>query len=320
MDNPARHDGRRRGGRLVVVALAALALLATACGGGGTDTAADDTAADGAGSAADIQQLAQGNEFCQRLGQVMVRVADPEFAGSDDPFGELAALFDELARNAPEEIRGDLTLWRDHMRRLGEAMASGRDPEFTDEDDQALEEADQRIQAYVEQNCGVDLSDEEASSSDTAGDSSQQATLTVHGEVPGEQQYQGPEVSCSVWPNDGTLHIELQPDDGWFAMIVSYYEALSTGTFDLFEMGSTLGPPDDTELGAQLADEGEVLYGASGTLTVTAVGEPHTTEDGDTLVHIEGHFTVDELYNNLDGSTVGSAEGTFRCEPFIVEG
>lgn len=119
--------------RRFLALLAVAALVAVACG--------DD---DGGGGAA--------AGFCDRISEHEEALTVLSEADEVD-FNEGLAIFRDIASEAPDEIREDMTVFVEAL----EALAS-EDPEALQSlDVQRLEEASTNLERYVNQECGIEL-------------------------------------------------------------------------------------------------------------------------------------------------------------------
>ncbi len=170
----------------LLAVLAALLLVVAAGCGGSSDEAADDAAiettsdtgedemtddeatSEDESSDEDLGGFGIADEDCLELAQAGAKVAqavDP--SGNFDAEG-VAAFYEELAANAPEEIQDDLLVFADYMEEVAEAfqgidLSSGAAP--SPEDLQALQalgdigpevqEASENLSAWATENCTV---------------------------------------------------------------------------------------------------------------------------------------------------------------------
>jgi|FLYL01.1.fsa_nt_gi hypothetical protein len=289
-----------------------LVLLIAACGGGQSGGTGDTSAGNGAEQPP--VSAPSGGDFCRRVADFAVATA------SDDTVDDMERwldAFEELAADAPPEIREDMQLWADFNRRLAESTETGEDPGFTEEDLAALEAAGERLDAYFSDVCGIETdtsADDGFASEDSDPFDTQVATLQLTGIADATEEYTGLDVDCAYYPpgelaDSAVLGVSLVPfGDGWSVdFAVEGLAELAQGTFSGIEIW--LYPPDSSDL----ADEGVALTSTDATVTISSVGSPRETASG-TLVRVEGSYSATDLVNDLDGTPAGSAEGTFACE------
>jgi hypothetical protein len=175
---------------IVLAALGALLLTAAACGGDDDESAADTQAAaaattsdaDEATTAEETETAEESSETpdfagsaeCRELVELGTKVSQA-LGGTGGPELENTQEFlDEFADEAPEEIRDDFQVIAEAYGKIAEALqdvdvSAGAQPdpealaklqELSQELDQAeLEEANQNITAWVEENCGTVTTD-----------------------------------------------------------------------------------------------------------------------------------------------------------------
>lgn len=175
--------------RRVLVALLALGLTGglAACGDDGDDDAGTDTASASGSEPADDESgddaPGAGGDFCedvQTLDEEMDAIDETignDPASSGRLFSEVAGRMDDI--DAPEEISDDWDRLREAMGQISELFATidFNDPESVAQlDDPALEEqfgdleeVGDRIETFVQDECGIDLSgdDDSTETSDT---------------------------------------------------------------------------------------------------------------------------------------------------------
>ena len=163
--------------RLSVLVLV-LSLLAFGAGCGGDDDKGGSTAAGG------------GGNFCTKAALIDKQFAelDKSFSGTDMPtdkvFAEAATAINELAKDAPSEIKADLELVAKGVAKIGEIFegvdlsdpSTLSDPEVMAKLQEAstemeslgtdIEDASDRITKYVKDECGIDLDESDGGSTD----------------------------------------------------------------------------------------------------------------------------------------------------------
>ena len=146
--------------RRIALLAALAALLLVACGG-------DDDV-----SAADFCEDA--TRFEQRFEQLDAELSGGEVP-SPDVFEEAADAIDDLAGDAPGQIRDDLVTVADGVREVAEVLGEVDldDPDLLDDPEQAeevqavvarmtaidakLEAAGERVEAYLQEECGIQI-------------------------------------------------------------------------------------------------------------------------------------------------------------------
>lgn len=112
--------------RSAVVAVCVAALALGACGGGGGSSSA----------------------FCSKA-----RAAEKKFKNaSADQLDEVQSVLESLAKSAPSEIKGDMQTIVEFNKKLGSGDMTGElDPKY--------EQASDKLNKYLEEECGIKLSD-----------------------------------------------------------------------------------------------------------------------------------------------------------------
>ncbi len=172
----------------LLAVLAALLLVVAAGCGGSSDEAADDavietTSGSGEdemtddeamseeessdeGSVGDLGGFDIADEDCLELAQAGAKIAQAANPSGDFDAEGVAAFYEDLAANAPEEIQDDLLVFADYMEEVAQAfqgidLSSGETP--SPEDLQALQalgnigpevqEASENLSAWATENC-----------------------------------------------------------------------------------------------------------------------------------------------------------------------
>jgi len=270
-------------------------LVAAACStGGGTDVAAgggtDVAAGGGAGLA--------GGGFCSEARKIVAEIDAMDTEGMElgEIYGVIADGYGRLAVAAPAELKSDLTLMADAMRRLDEQFRTGEPLSLTDAEEQALDAAAERIDAYMENECGIDLDEEDAAASGDGVDVAPGApaagggnrgtlTVTVGGETYTESLSGEFAVSCDMYGTleDGSIGVYLEGSD-FVATIASNNTGVTPGTYDGLIWVFAFDPDLDEQVyglqefdGPFVLDEAyEVTEGMwlfSGSFSLTASGE-----------------------------------------------
>jgi hypothetical protein len=161
-------------------------LLVFVAGCGGDDD--DDTAASGGGGSS--------SSFCDRAKTVDERFAalEDSFSGDEVPSGDVfkqaADTISDLADGAPKEIKDDLETVADGVRQIADVFddIDLSDPQALADPDNAqalqemgdrmeavgtkVEDASNRVEAYLKDECGIDISGDDGSSGGGADDGS----------------------------------------------------------------------------------------------------------------------------------------------------
>ncbi|HEX9993419.1 MAG TPA: hypothetical protein VGB14_10865 [Acidimicrobiales bacterium] len=125
-------------------------------------------------------------DFCDQA-QALAE-SGPELPESPEAIEQVADQFDRLADSAPPEIDDDMTYLADIYRQVTDALqeSGGDDPAdifaaaapfFDPENAQRLEEANQNVERYLSEECGVEI--DEGASTTLAGGTSTSTTLEV---------------------------------------------------------------------------------------------------------------------------------------------
>jgi hypothetical protein len=171
--------GIRRVGALTIAGLLSLGLAA--CGDDGDDDAAQDDTSDQVGTTDDDSSSGDAPEDfdftgeCAGFAEAFANAnnaSSSAFSGEDADLEEAAEFFDEVAEEAPEEIRGDFEVFAEAYTAFVQAMADAdidfSDPESIEAADMEefaalgeafsspeVQEASNNIQAYMAENCSA---------------------------------------------------------------------------------------------------------------------------------------------------------------------
>jgi hypothetical protein len=163
----------RRVGALTIAGLLSLGLAA--CGDDGDDDAAQDDTSDQVGTT-DDDSASEDFDFtgeCAGFAEAFANAnnaSSSAFSGEDADLEQAAEFFDEVAEEAPEEIRGDFEVFAEAYAEFVQAMADAdidfSDPESIEAADMEefaelgeafsspeVQEASNNIQAYMTENC-----------------------------------------------------------------------------------------------------------------------------------------------------------------------
>ncbi len=222
-----------RGLALVV----ALALVIAACSSASDSDTGTPDAANTAQEASG--QAATGGKFCST---VQAMIDDLDALDTDDPdldpvamYAMVSRVYKQLGAAAPSELQGDFDVLVAGTEKL-EAWAkdpSGTSP-LDETDNQGFEEANDRVNAFIEEECGIDIDDGsdtafESDDSDTAagntGSNEATQTISVGGETYAEDLNGVMEVSCDMYGDldSGSINIYLDGPD--FQTSVSSFDS-----------------------------------------------------------------------------------------------
>lgn len=173
----------------MIFALAA-GLLA-GCGGDDDDVTSDDATSDDASSddatSEDASSAGSGDEvdaFCAEAQGVVDGFADLREVSGPTPelFQEVSDAFGSLVDDAPEAIRGDVETLVGGLSALGDVL-EGVDPddpaslatlseeiERLEEDGSSIQEAGANVEAYLSDECGIDLDADTSATEDPAAE------------------------------------------------------------------------------------------------------------------------------------------------------
>lgn len=175
--------------RILSVLVFLFALIGGGCGGGADEPdagSAADEAADAGDGGGDEQFSGEGSDdFCDKLREFSEDTATFE----DDESGEKAVeALEALEAEAPAEIEDDLGLLVESIRAISEIYADGTATPTAEEQerlkkfqDPKYQAAGQRVNAYAETVCEVDV-DEDGDTDGESSPPSRETTDTLEGE------------------------------------------------------------------------------------------------------------------------------------------
>lgn len=199
-----------------------------------------------------------GGGFCDEARKIVDEVDQMDTEGMEFGaiYGIMADAYGRLAAKAPSELESDLKLLADGAQRLEEAYRSGdlqSESPLTDAEQQAFEDASDRVDAYMTDECGIDSGEGGDAGSDRVDDRTgavgadaadapgslggdvNQATLTVTvgGETYTESLSGEMAVSCDLYGplEDGSIGIYLAGDQ-FEASVSSNDTGVTPGTYD----------------------------------------------------------------------------------------
>ena len=190
--------------------LAAVALVAAACGGAGGAPATNGAGGGGSPAAAGFCKTAAA------FAETYLATGVSTDAAMDRYLEDL----DALVAQAPDEIKDDLVVVRDFNRKVAATLDGDQSVEITDADQAAFEAASSRLDSYLSDTCGVDLSE---TSEEYAGEpgalGAQTGTLELSGLADVNAEYAALEVNCDYTGEQ--LYVDMTPaDDGWSTSFV----------------------------------------------------------------------------------------------------
>lgn len=280
------------------VSMAAVAsLVLIGCGGGDSNDSGDAASGDDASAS----QNAGGSNFCGTVLEITDSLSglDAEFEG-DDFYDDVADAYHTLKDAAPGDLDDDFERVIDGFQAIGEWSEDPTgDYPFSDEEDAELELSMGRIEAVVEQDCGIDTSggsddqgapdpdieldalDEDDGVTMTFDDGDQSGEVSFGSDLPDDFPFPLPdvyEVGSSTEFQDAagmtySAVIHTPPDD-FDAVATMYEDFLNDQGFDVTNqsMGSDTerfvlldGQRDDATAGIWISIE-EVANDADGNL------------------------------------------------------
>ena len=231
-------------GRRVSVFVVA-ALVATACGGG--DESAAESATDAPVAAEPTGEVAApapsgGSDFCDRVLDVVEEAADQvdeDASRLGDLYTFMLDIFTRIADEAPGELEADFELVVSALAKYTEWIEDPLQPEPLDAAEQAaFEAANDRINTYIEEECGIDMgTDDDAVEivgvdEGNAADSTATQTITLAGTIYQETLSGASEVSCDLYGDLETGSIGIYLDGPDFQSSVSSYDSgVEPGTY-----------------------------------------------------------------------------------------
>ncbi len=289
----------------------AAALVFAACSSGSDSSDPATTTTQGASA----QAAGGGSGFC---GTVESVIDDLDAINTDDPdldiesmYALVLSVYEKLSAAAPSDLQNEFALMLDTSKRLDEwAKDPTGDFPLTEEESNALDEANTRIDAYVLAECGINTSEEidpqfasdngdkdvvtgtdKDPENPIGSDAQYQATqtITLGGETYTETLNDMSEVSCDMYGDleTGSIGIYLSGPD-FESSINSFDTGVEPGTYegriwvfandlDLDELTWGLQEIDGTfvlEKAQRMTDE-EWLF--SGSFSGTAENDPATS-------------------------------------------
>lgn len=223
----------------------AVAMVLSACGGGGdSGDGSDGGGSDEPTGAVAAPAPSSGSDFCDKVLEVVEEAAasvDEEATDFADLYTFMLDIFNRVADDAPGELESDFELVVSGLEEYAEWIEDPLQPEPLDSAEQAaFEAANERINTYMEEECGIDLGtdddgfEEEIIGPDegNAGASTATQTITLAGNTYQETLTGAYEVSCDLYGDLETGSIGIYLDGPDFQSSVSSYDSgVEPGTY-----------------------------------------------------------------------------------------
>ncbi|REK10994.1 MAG: hypothetical protein DWQ40_12490 [Actinobacteria bacterium] len=287
-----------------------LALIVAACGGDAEVGAGTEPASGGSESDAPSDTAPPtvgGGDFCEATLEAIAVFASG--AGDEDLIEEL----DDLASGAPDEIKQDLVTISEAWRTILEATEAG---DFAELDEDEVEDAGDRIDAYLERECGFESDDDGMIEEDPIDEddpfAEQTVSLTLAGAYEAEETFTGLDIDCTRY-GDGELWVQTIGLDEQWSIELNTTGASELVPGDYMAYNVVAVPPYESDLG----QNGDVLLAEAGTLTVTDVGEVEDLGQGILLVPIAGSF--DAMVSSTADGAEAQVTGSFSCSAYLIE-
>lgn len=239
--------GKMDGTRFLIVAVVAVMVL-SACGGGSESVAAPeaDTGSDSGSSTNDaVLPSSGGSDYCRTVLEVLEEAAvrvDEDETQVGDLYTFMLDIFRSVAKDAPSELESDFALVVSDLERYAEWIEDPLQPDpLSTAEQAAFEAANERINAYMEDECGIDMGagDEELVGVDPgesgAGNgeaSTATQTVSVGGNTYEETLSGVYEISCDLYGDLETGSIGIYLDGADFQSSISSYDTgVQPGTY-----------------------------------------------------------------------------------------